>query len=189
MENLEMQSQMVAIPALSLSNINISHDLSAQNQETNLEKFLPVSFKGAPNGIDKMAEIIQSQQGFDYNQVFDIVKNLKSQFPEKKLPIESLYNGRKEHSLMNLIPELTNPLNKNSSFIDSKKNEESEEEEDSEDDLDDYDSNHEQNIHGSASKKNLIDNVKENLDSILQADGGKKKFTEKRWWTPEEVHF
>jgi len=186
MENIEVQSQVVSIPALSLPSLNMDHELGNQDEGSSLEKFLPVSLKGTPNGIDKMAEIIKNRSNFDYNQVLDIVKSLKSQFPEKQIQIDSLYNGRNENTFMNTIPELMKPLNKSNSALNPKINEDSEEEE-PEEDLDDYDSHHEQTAQESASRKNLVENVKENLDSILQADGGKKKFTEKRWWTPEEV--
>jgi len=185
MENLEIQSQIVSIPALSLPKLNINNDLGGEKERITLEKLMPISLKGATNNIDKMAEILQNKSGFDYNQVFDIVKNLKSQFPENQLQIESLFTGRSENTSINTIPELISSVHKNNSILDDRIDEDSEEQ-DSEEDLDDYDSNHEQTAQGSTSKKNLIDNVKENLDSILQADGGKKKFTEKRWWTPEE---
>jgi hypothetical protein len=37
--------------------------------------------------------------------------------------------------------------------------------------------------------KNLVENVKENIDKILSKNSIKKKTLKKRWWTPEEVIF
>lgn len=40
---------------------------------------------------------------------------------------------------------------------------------------------------GQKDGQNLLESVKENLDNILTSSSLKKKTTDKRWWTPEEV--
>lgn len=144
-----------------------------------LEKFLPAPLRNTSLDLDKIAESIKTNPSFDYNQVVDIVKNLKSIDASKQSQIESVLTSKADNISNVLMKDILKSLNNANPTEESKGREESVEEEDSDED-DDSDASSEDN-------KNLVENVKENLDKLIQSNSLKRKTTKKRWWTPEEV--
>jgi len=182
MENLEIHSQSVSIPALTLPLISAKQGGEGSPEGNSLERFLPISLKGAAENLETM----KSKSGIDYKEVLELTKNMYKLNAQKAASSNSVLTARGENASDNT----NSGLNTASDPMGVKLEEDDEDadlEDESEDESDLSDSESERLALGSASKKNLVDNVKENLDSILQADSGKKKFTEKRWWTPEEV--
>ena len=177
MENLEIHSQSVSIPALSLPQISAKQGSEGSLDGNSLERLLPISLRGTSENLETM----KNNSEFDYKEVLEMVKN---QMGNKAASSNSVLTARGENS-----SEQTNAGLNSSGVKVEDDDEDADLEEMSDEDSDLSETESEQLALGSASKKNLVDNVKENLDSILQADSGKKKFTEKRWWTPEEVNF
>jgi hypothetical protein len=62
-------------------------------------------------------------------------------------------------------------------------------EENDENDMDNMDFSSEDNSNSYSQGKNLVQNVKDNLNTLSSSSYNKKKTTLKRWWTPEEVSF
>lgn len=178
MENPEVQSQQIPTPGLSLPSLI---DTGASRQIPGLEKFIAPPLKGAPVSFDSLSEIMKNNPAFDMNQVMSIVNSFKSINAEKQMQIGSLLGSRSNNPNIEGMSFTVPPLNLKSLEEDTKMEEDEDDDglEASDDDL--------ELSPELENRKNLLDNVKENLDSILQADGGKKRFTEKRWWTPEEV--
>ena len=54
-------------------------------------------------------------------------------------------------------------------------------------DMDNMDFSSENNSNSYSQGKNLVQNVKDNLNTLSSSSYNKKKITLKRWWTPEEV--
>jgi len=175
MENLEIHNQSVSIPALSIPQISAKQGSEDSLDGNGLERLLPISLRGATENLETM----KSNSEFNYKGVLEMVK---TQLGNKAASSNSILTSRGE----NASDQTNAGLNTSSGAKLEDDDEDADLEEMSDDDSDLSETESERLALGSASKKNLVDNVKENLDSILQADSGKKKFTEKRWWTPEE---
>jgi len=175
MENLEIHSQSVSIPSLSIPQISTKQGSEGSLEGNGLERLLPISLRGIAENLETM----KSNSEFKYQGVLEMVKN---QLGNAAASINSILTARGE----NASDQTNAGLNTSSGAKLDDDDEDVDLEEMSDEDSDLSETESEQLALGSASKKNLVDNVKENLDSILQADSGKKKFTEKRWWTPEE---
>jgi len=70
MENLEIQSQSVSIPALNLPQIGAKQGSEGSLEGNSLEKFLPISLKGAAENLETM----KSKSGIDYKEVLELTK-------------------------------------------------------------------------------------------------------------------
>jgi hypothetical protein len=143
-----------------------------------LEKFLPAPLRNTSFNLDKIAETFKTNPSFDYKQVVDIMKSLKTIDASKQSQIESVLTSKGDNITNNVIKDILKSLNTTNQAEESKIKEESSIEEDSDEDSDSEDS---------LDNKNLVDNVKENLDKLIQSNSLKRKTTKKRWWTPEEV--
>ncbi len=154
-------------------------NLEALKDMKSLDKFLPVSMRGSSFNLTKIAESIKNNPSFDYAEFVDIVKNLKSIDASKQSQIESILTAKAENLSNNTISDIIKSLNLNSSTHDAKS-------EDAQSMIDESDSDS-LSIDTMSDGKNLVENVKENLDKLIQSNSLKRKTTKKRWWTPEEV--
>lgn len=147
---------------------------SAKLNQKNIE---PFSLN--PN---KFAELFKGKPTFDYSQVVEIAKNLKSLDPSKHSQIESILTSKNSNLSNNALMDIINSINETN----VKKDIKTEESESNQSDSDSDDSSLGDMIEKNE-EKNLVENVKENLDKLLQRSAMKKKTLKKRWWTPEEV--
>lgn len=183
MENPQVQNQQVTIPSLAFDETSSLLATETLQHPDGSDHLLLPPLKESSIGLGKMSEVMANNPNFNYNQVLEIVKNFKSINPNNSSLSESILVKRPNQISDNLGINREKASNEGNDKFDG-----GDDEEESEDNYDDDSENEDdQSSPDIAGRKNLIDNVKENLDYILQTDGGKKKLTEKRWWTPEEV--
>jgi len=181
MENNSLHNQKgtsllpLRIPALKDVNINSLTDLK------NIQSFLPLSINSTPYNLKDIAEIVKTQPVFDYNQIIQLSKNLKSIDPRQQSQIETILGSQESKAPSNTLQDLIQVLSKKDDIILPEKDEQvlDENETLSESLSEDFDLI-------KMESENLLDNVKENLDIIMQKDDIRKRNSEKRWWTPEE---
>lgn len=142
--------------------------------QNNIEPFSP--------SMNKVWEMFKGKPTFDYSQVVEIAKNLKSLDPSKHSQIESILTSKSSNLTNNALMDIINSINETNSKKDIKTEETESNQSDSESDDSSL-----QDIIEKNEEKNLVENVKENLDKLLQRSAMKKKTLKKRWWTPEEV--
>ena len=182
MENNSLHNQKgtsllpLRIPALKDISINSLTDLK------NIQSFLPLSINSTPYNLKDIAEIVKTQPVFDYNQIIQLSKNLKSIDPRQQSQIETILGSQESKAPSNTLQDLIQVLSKKDDLILPEKDEQvlDENETLSESLSEDFDL-------VKMESENLLDNVKENLDIIMQKDDIRKRNSEKRWWTPEEV--
>ena len=111
------------------------------------------------------------------------LKNLKSLDPSKHSQIEWILTSNSEKLTNSAVADIMKSLNESKSKQDMKIDDQYSDS--SESDSDDLSVN---SLIDKKDGKNLVENVKENIDKILQKNSIKKKTLKKRWWTPEEVY-
>ncbi len=118
----------------------------------------------------------------DFNQIIQVSKGLKSLDPAQQSQIESILASKDSKIPGNLLQELLQTLSKKESSTNNQVEERDGDDNEtlSENLSDDLSLDHTEN-------RNLLDNVKENLNLIVKREDSKKKNSEKRWWTSEEV--
>ena len=184
MESPNIQSQKMSLEDHTLSGPLNPIDTQSIQGMKEFDKLVATSIKGASATTENTVDSNNNNSGFDYSKVLDIVKSLKSMSAEKQSQYESILTTRMNNNSENTLSDLMHKVSDKSDRADMDF-----EDEESDESLSESESGLNEYSMEAPNKKNLIDNVKENLDSLLQNDGGKKKFTEKRWWTPEEVTF
>ena len=176
---------------------------------TNLDKILSLSLQNHPLSYDKIAECLQRNHTIDYINVIEVMKKLKSIDPYQQKQLESILSSKTDTISNNAIKEIIGNLKSDNNRIltanipyndnqftnigtkssnDNKSNEYLISEDILSGDDSDADSLSIKSLILRKEGTNLIDNVKENIDHILQANLIKKKNTRKKWWTGEEVH-
>lgn len=183
MENPQVQTQQVSLPSLNFDETSSLLATETLQHPDGSDQLLLPPLKETSIGLGKMTEVMANNPNFNYSQVLEIVKSFKAINPNKNSLSESIIGTRP-----NQISDSMNINREKSSNGALESFDGKDDDEDSEENYDDSENEDDQSSPDMTSRKNLIDNVKENLDYILQTDGGKKKFTEKRWWTPEEVN-
>jgi hypothetical protein len=180
MENNEVSASKSSVPKQAPVEVLKNFNLDTLKDMKSLDKFLPVFLLGTSFNLDKVAESIKNNPSFNYNEVVDIMKNLKSIDPSKQSQIESILTSKTENISNNAIIDIIKSLNVNNSKQEMKSEEaQSMIEETDTDSL---------SIVTMSEGKNLVENVRENLDKLIQSNSLKRKTTKKRWWTPEEVN-
>ena len=183
-------------------------NIESKKSTSSLNKILSLPTQNQSLAYDKLAESLQKNHALDYTNVIEIMKILKSIDLNQQKKLESILTSKADGISNSAITEIMENLktDNNNSMHDlsnhSKNNIHTGGRKSSEirmmDDLiieemlsgDDSETDT-LSIKSLIPRKdgtNLIDNVKENLDHLLQANLIKRKNTKKKWWTREEVN-
>jgi len=159
-------------------------DLKSLGDLKNVQSYFPLPLSTVPFNLRDVAEAVRNQPFFDYNQIIQVSKNLKSIDPKQQSQIESFLASKESKVPSNMLRDIIQGLSKKDENNNQEKDQKLGEDNEtlSESASEDY------NLIR-PDKENLLDNIKENLNIIMTRDEARRKSSEKRWWTPEEVQF
>lgn len=186
---MEQANQLSQLPAskiiTEISSLNFQKLKDGKELESILENFA----KSGSDIGDKTIEELKKSHSLDDNSVLEMLKNSKQLSAEKMAQIEKVFNSKgekiPESALTDALTVITELTKKEKSFLPQKITPSSSANPESDDNMDSEDDSDSQSREG----QNLVDSVKENLDHLLNSNKHKRKATNKRWWTPEEVSF
>jgi hypothetical protein len=160
------------VAAVNEGNSNKTADSSSDLKT--LGKFLPTTIDDKSINYTKIAQMIKEKPNFDYEQIIQISKSLKSFDATKHSQIESFLTSRNENISNQDVASLLQIIGEKAKELEAVKLEESREDSVSA-------------VQAKSKSASLFQNIKENIDKLLQTNCLKKKNLKKRWWTPEEV--